>query len=135
MGDVIWPGQFGAHQLALPLSKYLPASFFARFASGLVAGASYDGQVYGAPFFQDQGFLYYRTDLLKAAGMAVPKTWEQLESDAATLVKAGQGQVRLRLRGQLLRGRHLRLHGVLRRHRRPGAQLHGHRLRASTSPT
>ncbi|MGH9106390.1 MAG: extracellular solute-binding protein, partial [Acidimicrobiales bacterium] len=53
MGDVIWPGQFGAHQLALPLSKYLPKSFFNRFASGLVAGASYHGQVYGAPFFQD----------------------------------------------------------------------------------
>jgi multiple sugar transport system substrate-binding protein len=90
MGDVIWPGQFGAHQLALPLSKYLPASFFTRFASGLVAGATYDGQVYGAPFFQDQGFLFYRTDLLKAAGMAVPKTWQQLQSDAVALVKAGK---------------------------------------------
>jgi multiple sugar transport system substrate-binding protein len=87
MGDVIWPGEFGAHGLALPLSKYEPASFWSRFASGLVAGATYKGQVYGAPFFQDQGFLFYRTDLLKAAGMAVPKTWEQLESDAATLVK------------------------------------------------
>ena len=90
MGDVIWPGQFGAHQLALPLSKYEPKSFWSRFASGLVAGATYDGQVYGAPFFQDQGFLYYRTDLLKAAGMAVPKTWEQLETDASTLVKDGK---------------------------------------------
>jgi multiple sugar transport system substrate-binding protein len=90
MGDVIWPGQFGAHQLALPLNKYLPSSFWSRFASGLVAGATYNGNVYGAPFFQDQGFLYYRTDLLKAAGMAVPKTWEQLETDASTLVKQGK---------------------------------------------
>ncbi|MDA8302972.1 MAG: ABC transporter substrate-binding protein [Actinomycetota bacterium] len=87
MGDVIWPGQFGAHALALPLSKYLPKSFFNRFASGLVAGASYKGQVYGAPFFQDQGFLYYRKDLLAADHMSVPKTWEQLRSEAATLVK------------------------------------------------
>jgi trehalose/maltose transport system substrate-binding protein len=90
MGDVIWPGQFGAHNLALPLSKYLPKSFFSRFASGLVAGASYKGQVYGAPFFQDQGFLYYRKDLLAAAHMSVPKTWEQLQSDASTLVKQGK---------------------------------------------
>ena len=90
MGDVIWPGQFGAHQLALPLSKYLPKSFWSRFASGLVAGATYNGQVYGAPFFQDQGFLFYRTDLLKAARMAVPKSWEQLQSDATALVKAGK---------------------------------------------
>jgi multiple sugar transport system substrate-binding protein len=90
MGDVIWPGQFGAHGLALPLSKYLPKSFFNRFAPGLVQGASYDGQVYGAPFFQDQGFLYYRKDLLAADHMAVPKTWEQLQSDAVTLVKQGK---------------------------------------------
>jgi multiple sugar transport system substrate-binding protein len=90
MGDVIWPGTFGAHGFAVPLSKYLPASFFNQFAPGLAAGASYKGQVYGAPFFQDQGFLYYRKDLLTAAHMAVPTTWEQLESDAAALVKAGK---------------------------------------------
>lgn len=90
MGDVIWPGQFGAHSLALPLSKYLPKSFFNRFAAGLVRGASYKGQVYGAPFFQDQGFLYYRKDLLAADHMSVPKTWEQLKSDATTLVKQGK---------------------------------------------
>ena len=87
MGDVVWPGLFGAHGLALPLSKYLPKSFFKRFAPGLVAGASYNGQVYGAPFFQDQGFLYYRKDLLAAAHMSVPRTWEQLRADAAKLAK------------------------------------------------
>ena len=64
MGDVIWPAQFGAHQLAVPLSNYLPASYFAQFAPGLVAGATYKGQVYGSPLFEDQGFLYYRKDLL-----------------------------------------------------------------------
>jgi multiple sugar transport system substrate-binding protein len=90
MGDVIWPGTFGAHGFAVPLSKYLPKSFFNQFAPGLVAGASYNGQVYGAPFFQDQGFLYYRKDLLTAAHLPVPTTWQQLESEAASLVKAGK---------------------------------------------
>src|SRR3984957_18355653 len=28
MGDVIWPAQFGAHQLAVPLSDYLPSSYW-----------------------------------------------------------------------------------------------------------
>ena len=60
MGDVIWPAQFGAHQLAVPLSDYLPASYWSKFASGLVQGASYQGKVYGSPLFEDQGFLYYR---------------------------------------------------------------------------
>ena len=89
MGDVIWPAQFGAHQLALPLSQYLPSSYFSQFAPGLVAGATYKGAVYGSPLFEDQGFLYYRKDLLAKAHMTVPTTWEQLESEASTLVKNG----------------------------------------------
>jgi multiple sugar transport system substrate-binding protein len=89
MGDVIWPAQFGAHQLALPLSDYLPSSYFAQFAPGLIQGASYNGKVYGSPLFEDQGFLYYRKDLLAKEHMSVPTTWEQLESDAETLQKAG----------------------------------------------
>ena len=89
MGDVIWPAQFGAHQLAVPLSNYLPASYWTKFAPGLVAGATYKGLVYGSPLFEDQGFLYYRKDLLAKEHMAVPQTWEQLETDASTLVKDG----------------------------------------------
>src|ERR1700733_5719668 len=89
MGDVIWPAQFGAHQLALSLSSGLPASYWSRFAPGLVAGATYKGQVYGSPLFEDQGFLYYRKDLLAKAGLSVPTTWEQLEADSVTLVHKG----------------------------------------------
>ena len=89
MGDVIWPAQFGAHQLAVPLSKYLPASYWTKFAPGLVAGATYKGLVYGSPLFEDQGFLYYRKDLLAKYHMAVPQTWEQLETDAKTLASNG----------------------------------------------
>ncbi|MGD0239055.1 MAG: ABC transporter substrate-binding protein [Streptosporangiaceae bacterium] len=89
MGDVIWPAQFGAHQLAVPLSKYLPSSYFSKFAPGLVQGATYKGQVYGSPLFEDQGFLYYRKDLLAKDHMSVPQTWEQLESDSVKLVKDG----------------------------------------------
>jgi multiple sugar transport system substrate-binding protein len=89
MGDVIWPAQFGAKQLAVPLSDYLPKSYFDQFAPGLVQGASYKGKVYGSPLFEDQGFLYYRKDLLDKQHLPVPQTWEQLESDAQKLQKAG----------------------------------------------
>src|SRR5580658_3631058 len=89
MGDVIWPAQFGAHQLAVPLSNYLPASYWAQFAPGLVAGASYKGEVYGSPLFEDQGFMYYRKDLLAKEHLSPPTTWEQLQSEAAQLQKAG----------------------------------------------
>jgi multiple sugar transport system substrate-binding protein len=89
MGDVIWPAQFGKAGLAVPLTKYLPSSYWDGFASGLVPGATFQGQTYGAPFFEDQGFLYYRKDLLAKERMSVPTTWQQLETDAATLVHKG----------------------------------------------
>ena len=90
MGDVIWPAQFGAHQLALPLSSYLPSSYWSKFAPGLVSGATYKGSVYGSPLFEDQGFLYYRKDLLTKDGLPVPTTWEQLETDAKAVLAKGQ---------------------------------------------
>jgi multiple sugar transport system substrate-binding protein len=82
MGDVIWPADFGEHQFAVPLSKYLPSSYWNTFASGLVSGASYKGQVYAAPFFTDEGLLYYRKDILKKDHLAVPTTWEQLVTES-----------------------------------------------------
>ena len=89
MGDVIWPAQFGAHQLAVPLSQYLPASYWSKFAPGLVQGATYKGAVYGSPLFEDQGFLYYRKDLLAKEHLAAPTTWQQVEADSVKLVHAG----------------------------------------------
>jgi multiple sugar transport system substrate-binding protein len=89
MGDVIWPAQFGHAGLAAPLSTYLPSSYWSGFAPGLVSGATYKGQVYGAPFYEDQGFLYYRKDLLTREHMSVPTTWQQLESEAVTLKNKG----------------------------------------------
>ena len=92
MGDVIWPAQFGAHQLAVPLSQYLPSSYWSKFATGLVAGATYKGAIYGSPLFEDQGFLYYRKDLLTKDKLPVPTTWEQLETDAKTVLAKGQSK-------------------------------------------
>jgi multiple sugar transport system substrate-binding protein len=92
-GDVIWPAEFGSEGLALPLEKYLPASFWSRFAepgtpfssNTLIQAMSYRGSVYAMPYFVDEGFLFYRKDLLARAGLPVPTTWEQLEQDAKIL--------------------------------------------------
>ena len=89
LGDVIWPAQFGSHSLAAPLNNMFPSSFFSRFSSGLVKGATYNNNIYGAPFFVDTAFLFYRKDLLKKAGLPVPTTWEQLQTEAQTLQKKG----------------------------------------------
>lgn len=85
MGDVVWPAQFAANQLAMPLNDVVPSGFFNRFSKGLVDGATYQGKVYAAPFFADSAFLFYRKDLLKKAGLPVPQSWEQLKQEAQTL--------------------------------------------------
>src|SRR6202451_2322093 len=89
MGDVIWPAQFGAHQLPVPPSASRPARYWRQVAPGLVQGVTYNGKVYGSPMFEDNGFLYYRKDLLTKENLPVPTTWEQLLSESKPLQKAG----------------------------------------------
>lgn len=91
-GDVVWPYAFAHDGYALPLSKYLPRSFWNVFGtSGIGSGATmvramtYRGAIYGVPEFVDEGFLYYRKDLLARVGLKPPRTWEQLVSDATIL--------------------------------------------------
>lgn len=92
-GDVIWPAEFGHDGLALPLNKYLPDSFWSRFAppgtplaaNTLIQAMSYQGNVYAVPYFVDYGFLFYRKDLLAEAGLSPPATWAQLVADQQAL--------------------------------------------------
>lgn len=88
-GDVIWPAEFGQAGLALPLNKYLPDVFWHRYDSALVQAMTYQGNIYAAPYFVDKGFLFYRADVLKQAGLKPPGTWEELESDALALKARG----------------------------------------------
>jgi multiple sugar transport system substrate-binding protein len=89
-GTVTWPAEFGAHQFAVNLAKYLPASYFDTFAGGLVAGATYKGQVLAAPLYTTMGLLYYRKDLLAEDHLSVPRTWAQLKADAKLMQSKGQ---------------------------------------------
>jgi multiple sugar transport system substrate-binding protein len=92
-GDVIWPAEFGHDGLALPLNEYLPDSFWSQFAppgtaladNTLIQAMSYQGNIYAVPYFVDEGFLFYRKDLLAQAGLPAPTTWEQLVADAEAL--------------------------------------------------
>ena len=86
-GDVVWPAQFGKQNLALPLNSYFDKSYWNTFSQGLVSSLTYQGQTYAVPLFTDNAFLFYRKDLLAQAHLPVPTTWEQLQSEAATLQK------------------------------------------------
>ncbi|MFE6625334.1 ABC transporter substrate-binding protein [Streptomyces sp. NPDC057740] len=80
--DVVWTSEFAAHQWI----DRLPEE---RFPLGgmldpVVETARYRGGLYAVPASSDGGMLYYRTDLLKEAGIArPPTTWAEMRADCA----------------------------------------------------
>lgn len=58
-----------------------------------------DGVVYGVPVMTERQIVYYRTDLLEAAGLEVPTTLEELETAIATLNDPENGVFGIAMRG------------------------------------
>lgn len=84
--DVVWPGILSQdlvdlREAAGPRADgHLPA---------MTKAATVDGRLVAMPWFADAGMLYYRKDLLEAAGRPVPRTWTEL-AETAKLVQARQ---------------------------------------------
>lgn len=57
------------------------------YQEGPVKATTVDGKVVGVPIITEREVLYYRKDLLQAAGLQVPKTMDELET-AAKAIKA-----------------------------------------------
>ncbi len=55
------------------------------YQEGPVKATTADGKVVGVPIITEREVLYYRKDLLKAAGLEVPKTMEELEAAAKAI--------------------------------------------------
>jgi trehalose/maltose transport system substrate-binding protein len=81
--DVVWPGLLAEHLLDLGPALGEESD---RFFPSLIANNTVDGRLVALPWFLDLGLLFYRRDLLQAAGLAVPDTWRQLE-DAAVILQ------------------------------------------------
>src|SRR5215213_2634529 len=67
-GDVIWPAQFAANGYILDLSDRFTDTD--AFLPGPIQSNTYDGKVWGVPWYTDAGLLYYRQDLLEQAGFS-----------------------------------------------------------------
>jgi len=61
-----------------------------RFSANALADMTSDGATYGVPYYSHAQVMWYRTDLLEAAGLEVPKTWDEFYDAAVTLTKDGQ---------------------------------------------
>ena len=82
-GDVIWPAQFAANGYIADLSDRFPESERQAFLPATIEANTYEGAIYGVPWYTDAGMLYYRLDLLERAGYsAPPATWDELKEQA-----------------------------------------------------
>ena len=73
--DPIWTAEFAAQQWILPLPSGTDTSMYLKSS---VDSATYFKKLYGIPFVTNGQMLFYRKDILDAAGIAAPKTWEEM---------------------------------------------------------
>jgi ABC-type glycerol-3-phosphate transport system substrate-binding protein len=87
-GDVSWPAQFGSQGWLVDLSSRFTPAERAAFLPAVLASNTWNGKVYGVPFFTDDGFLFYRKDLLEKSGYsAPPQTWSELQNMASKVMR------------------------------------------------
>ncbi len=87
-GDVTWPAQFALPGFVLDLSDRFTEEEQQGFLEGPLQSDVYEGGIYGVPWRTDTGFLYYRRDLLKEAGISEPPTtWDELKQQAGMVQK------------------------------------------------
>jgi len=76
--DVPFVPEFAAAGWTIPVDDLLPADQRGAYFSGTIKGATYDGKLYAIPWYNNGPGLYYRKDLLDAAGLQPPKTYDEL---------------------------------------------------------
>lgn len=87
-GDIIWISEFAGAGWAADLGSYFNTAARSEYFPGVVDACTYEGKFAALPWYLDAGMLYYRKDLLDAAKIAVPTTWDQLVSGAQELLSA-----------------------------------------------
>ena len=83
--DVVWVPKFAAQGWLRPLDDWFTPAMQNDFLPGDVFGSTYGGKIYRVPVQSDGGMLYYRKDLIEAAGLKPPKDWKDLVSIAKKL--------------------------------------------------
>ncbi|MFE9255271.1 ABC transporter substrate-binding protein [Streptomyces sp. NPDC006879] len=84
--DVAWTSEFAAAGWITPLERR--RFELEAFLPPVVETATYRGGLYAVPYVTNAGMLFYRKDVLDAAGESPPRTWAELERQARTLAPA-----------------------------------------------
>jgi multiple sugar transport system substrate-binding protein len=84
--DVIWTGEFANAGWIKPWPAQVAGQVTSGVFPSVVKAATFNDQLYGAPFNSNTQLLWYRTDLVKKP----PKTWGQMISQAERLASGGE---------------------------------------------
>lgn len=76
-----------ADDLLLPAQDYVSEETYAKMYESFLAQSDIDGTVWAVPDLASARALYYNADILEAAGVEVPTTWEELKA-ACEAIKA-----------------------------------------------
>ena len=80
------PGFVGAEQV-IPIDELVPSDIVGEFGDQVRDLVTFGDATYALPYDAPPLVMWYRQDVLDAAGVEVPKTWDEFE-DAARAVRA-----------------------------------------------
>ena len=78
---------YQADDLLLPAKDYVSDKTYAKFYDAFLEQSNIDGTIWAIPDLASARAMYYNEDILKAAGVEVPTTWDELK-DACAKIKA-----------------------------------------------
>jgi multiple sugar transport system substrate-binding protein len=85
--DIVWTPKFAAAGWLLDLTDRVSPEELNAFTVQDIEGGRYKDRVYRIPVRADVGILYYREDLLRAADLKPPETFQDLIQASQTLQK------------------------------------------------
>jgi multiple sugar transport system substrate-binding protein len=87
-----WLQEWAAANWLVPLDSHFSqvSSYKADYFPYVTSGMTYNGKVYGIPYYADTWAFLYNADHLKRAGIsAPPTTWDELTAQAKTIKAKG----------------------------------------------
>lgn len=90
--DESWMPEFASKGYLTKLDAAVPPSDKGDFQASALQTGTYKGYLYSLPYLVHDLVLYYRTDLLKKAGISSPPiTWDEYAADAKKLTDSKSG--------------------------------------------
>lgn len=90
-----WNAELGAMGHSEAMNNYLSPERLREIPKGALDSSSYQGKIYGIPWYVDTTLIFYNKEMFRAAGLPIPgnspMTWAELLKTAEALTKDTDG--------------------------------------------